>query len=130
MIILTYISGILTTVCFVLIIASVRVYKKYTLLLESNQHTLNISSIRTADANERMKDIEDVLTHIRSDYVPNGDLAEQILSIRNDTNHLSNAISENRKYSENAKKQLLNENLTIRKNLDGLREDPNFTSRY
>ena len=130
MIILTYISGILTTVCFVLIIASVRAYKKYTLLLESNQHTLNISSIRTADANERMKDIEDILTHIRSDYVPNGDLAEQILSIRNDTNHLSNAISENRKYSENAKKQLLNENLTIRKNLDGLREDPNFTSRY
>lgn len=130
MIILTYISGILTTVCFVLIIASVRAYKKYTLLLESNKHTLNISSIRTADANERMKDIEDILTHIRSDYVPNGDLAEQILSIRNDTNHLSNAISENRKYSENAKKQLLNENLTIRKNLDGLREDPNFTSRY
>jgi len=130
MIILTYISGILTTVCFVLIIASVRAYKKYTLLLESNQHSLNISSIRTADANDRMKDIEDILTHIRSDYVPNGDLAEQILSIRNDTNHLSNAISENRKFSENAKKQLLNENLTIRKNLDGLREDPNFTSRY
>lgn len=130
MILLTYISGILTTVCFVLIIASVRAYKKYTLLLESNQHTLNISSIRVAESSERMQDIEDILTHIRSDYVPNGDLAEQILSIRNDTNHLSNAISENRKFSENAKKQLLNENLTIRKNLDGLREDPNFTSRY
>lgn len=130
MILLTYISGILTTVCLVLIIASVRAYKKYTLLLESNQHTLNISSIRVAESSERMKDIEDILTHIRSDYVPNGDLAEQILSIRNDTNHLSNAISENRKFSENAKKQLLNENLTIRKNLDGLREDPNFTSRY
>ena len=89
--------------------------KKVYAITESNKHTLNISSIRTADANERMKDIEDILTHIRSDYVPNGDLAEQILSIRNDTNHLSNAISENRKYSENAKKQLLNENLTIRK---------------
>jgi len=130
MILLTYISGILTTVCLVLIIASVRAYKKYTLLLESNQHTLNISSIRVAESSERMQDIEDILTHIRSDYVPNGDLAKQILSIRNDTNHLSNAISENRKFSENAKKQLLNENLTIRKNLDGLREDPNFTSRY
>lgn len=130
MILLTYISGILTTVCLVLIIASVRAYKKYTLLLESNQHTLNISSIRVAESSERMQDIEDILTHIRSDYVPNGDLAKQILSIRNDTNHLSNAISENRKFSENAKKQLLNENLTLRKNLDGLREDPNFTSRY
>ncbi len=130
MIILTYISGILTTVCFVLIIVSVRAYKKYTLLLESNQHTLNISSIRAGDANTRMEEIEGILQHIQSDYVPNGDLAEQILSIRNDTNHLSNAISENRKFSENAKKQLLNENLTIRKNLDGLREDPNFTSRY
>ena len=130
MIILTYISGILTTVCLLLIIASVRAYKKYTLLLESNQHTLNISSIRAGDANTRMEEIEGILQHIQSDYVPNGDLAEQILSIRNDTNHLSNAISENRKFSENAKKQLLNENLTIRKNLDGLREDPNFTSRY
>jgi|TARA_R110001583_G_scaffold52395_1_gene162868 hypothetical protein len=130
MIILTYISGLLTAVLVVLIIASVRVHKKYTLLLESNQHTLNISSIRVAESSERMQDIEDILTHIRSDYVPNGDLAKQILSIRNDTNHLSNAINENRKFSENSKKQLLNENLTLRKNLDGLREDPNFTSRY
>ena len=86
MIILTYISGLLTAMIIVLAIVSVRAYKKYTILLESNQHTLNISTIRTA--------------------------------------------SENRKFSENAKKQLLNENLALRKNLDGLREDPNFTSRY
>ena len=130
MIILTYISGLLTAMIVVLAIVSVKAYKKYTLLLESNQHTLNISSIRAGDANSRMEEIEGILQHIQSDYVPNGDLAEQILSIRNDTNHLSNAISENRKFSENAKKQLLNENLTLRKNLDGLREDPNFTSRY
>jgi hypothetical protein len=77
-----------------------------------------------------MEEIEAILKHIQSDYVPNGDLASQILSIRTDTNHLGNAISENRKFSENAKKQLLNENLALRKNLDGLREDPNFTSRY
>lgn len=130
MIILTYISGLLTAMIVVLAIVSVKAYKKYTLLLESNQHTLNISTIRTADANTRMEEIEGILKHIQSDYVPNGDLANEIKSIRNDTNHLSNAISENRKFSENAKKQLLNENLTLRKNLDGLREDPNFTSRY
>ena len=94
MIILTYISGLLTAVLVVLIIASVRVYKKYTLLLESNQHTLNISTIRTADANTRMEEIEAILKHIQSDYVPNGDLASQILSIRTDTNHLGNAVSE------------------------------------
>ena len=130
MIILTYISGLLTAMIIVLAIVSVRAYKKYTILLESNQHTLNISTIRTADANTRMEEIEGILKHIQSDYVPNGDLASQILSIRTDTNHLGNAISENRKFSENAKKQLLNENLALRKNLDGLREDPNFTSRY
>ena len=81
MIILTYISGLLTAMIIVLAIVSVRAYKKYTILLESNQHTLNISTIRTADANTRMEEIEDILKHIQSDYVPNGDLASQILSI-------------------------------------------------
>ena len=62
MIILTYISGLLTAMIIVLAIVSVRAYKKYTILLESNQHTLNISTIRTADANTRMEEIEDILT--------------------------------------------------------------------
>ena len=126
MIILTYISGLLTAMIIVLAIVSVRAYKKYTILLESNQHTLNISTIRTADANTRMEEIEDILTHIFN----NNDQISNPEHKRTDTNHLGNAISENRKFSENAKKQLLNENLALRKNLDGLREDPNFTSRY
>ena len=69
MIILTYISGLLTAMIIVLAIVSVKTYKKYTLLLESNQHTLNISTIRTADANTRMEEIEGIIKIEKPNYL-------------------------------------------------------------
>ena len=54
MILLTYISGLLTAIGIVLVISAFRVHKKYTLLLESNQHISNISSIRDIENKERL----------------------------------------------------------------------------
>ena len=130
MILLTYISGLLTTVGIVMIVVFVRAYKKYTLLLESNQHISNITSIRTAEFQEKLMDIEDIVRVIQNDFIPNGKIDGELMTIKTDLGHLSNAIRDNRKFSELAKKQLLEGNLMLRKNLDSIREDPGSISRY
>ena len=127
---LVYISGVLTTVGIVLTIASVRVYKKYKLLLESNQHISNISSIRDAENKERMGDIEEIVRVIQNDYVPNGDLSEKILNILEDIKHLSNSIDSNGKRIESVWSQSKNEFMTLNNRVQKLGEDPNFISKY
>lgn len=130
MMLLVYISGVLTTVGIVLTIASVRVYKKYKLLLESNQHISNISSIRDAENKERMGEIEEIVRVIQNDYVPNGDLSEKILNILEDIKHLSNSIDSNGKRIESVWSQSKNEFMTLNNRVQKLGEDPNFISKY
>ena len=127
---LVYISGVLTTVGIVLTIASVRVYKKYKLLLESNQHISNISSIRDAENKERMGEMEEIVRVIQNDYVPNGDLSEKILNILEDIKHLSNSIDSNGKRIESVWSQSKNEFMTLNNRVQKLGEDPNFISKY
>ena len=127
---LVYISGVLTTVGIVLTIASVRVYKKYKLLLESNQHISNISSIRDVENKERMGEIEEIVRVIQNDYVPNGDLSEKILNILEDIKHLSNSIDSNGKRIESVWSQSKNEFMTLNNRVQKLGEDPNFISKY
>ena len=127
---LVYISGVLTTVGIVLTIASVRVYKKYKLLLESNQHISNISSIRDAENKERMGEVEEIVRVIQNDYVPNGDLSEKILNILEDIKHLSNSIDSNGKRIESVWSQSKNEFMTLNNRVQKLGEDPNFISKY
>jgi hypothetical protein len=130
MMLLVYISGVLTTVGIVLAIASVRVYKKYTLLLESNQHISNISSIRDAENKERMGEIEEIVRVIQNDYVPNGDLSKKILSILEDIKHLSNSIDSNGKRVEDVWRQSKSEFMSLNNRVQKLGEDPNFISKY
>ena len=130
MIILTYISGLLTAVLVVLIIASVRVYKKYTLLLESNQHISNISTIRDIENKERMGEIEDIVRTIREDYVPNGEVSGRVSGLLNDIKHLSNSIDKNSKQIERVWKESRDTSTTLNNRIKKLGEDPNFISKY
>ena len=130
MILLTYISGLLTAIGIVLVISAFRVHKKYTLLLESNQHISNISSIRDAENKERMGEIEEIVRVIQNDYVPNGDLSEKILSILEDIKHLSNSIDSNGKRVEDVWKQSKSEFMSLNNRVQKLGEDPNFISKY
>ena len=130
MIILTYISGLLTAVLVVLIIASVRVYKKYMLLLESNQHTSNISTIRDIENKERMGEIEDIVRTIREDYVPNGEVSGRVSGLLNDIKHLSNSIDKNSKQIERVWKESRDTSTTLNNRIKKLGEDPNFISKY
>jgi len=130
MILLTYISGLLTAIGIVLVISAFRVHKKYTLLLESNQHISNISSIRDAENKERMGEIEEIVRVIQNDYVPNGDLSKKILSILEDIKHLSNSIDSNGKRVEDVWRQSKSEFMSLNNRVQKLGEDPNFISKY
>ena len=128
--ILIYISGVFTAALVVSIVSFIRTNKKYTSLLESNQHNINISSIRSNDANERMGEIEEIIRVIQNDYVPNGDLATKIEGIQSDLSELYRIAERNREFSEQSKQQRLNDVNQLKTSIKKLGEDPNLLSRY
>lgn len=128
--ILIYISGVFTAALVVSIVSFIRTNKKYTSLLESNQHNINISSIRSNEANERMGEIEEIIRVIQNDYVPNGDLATKIEGIQSDLSELYRIAERNRDFSEQSKQQMLNDVNQLKTSIKKLGEDPNLLSRY
>jgi len=128
--ILIYISGVFTAALVVSIVSFIRTNKKYTSLLESNQHNINISSIRSNEANERMGEIEEIIRVIQNDYVPNGDLETKIEGIQSDLSELYRIAERNREFSEQSKQQMLNDVNQLKTNIKKLGEDPNLLSRY
>ena len=128
--ILVYISGVFTAALIVSIVSFLRTNKKYTSLLESNQHITNISSIRNAEVNERLDEMMDIVRVIQSDYVPNGELSGKIDGIDRELKELSKIMARNRTFAEQDKVQWLNEISQLKQNIKQLGEDPNFLSRY
>ena len=128
--ILVYISGVFTAALIVSIVSFLRTNKKYTSLLESNQHITNISSIRNAEVNERLDEMMDIVRVIQSDYVPNGELSGKIDGIDRELRELSKIMARNRTFAEQDKVQWLNEISQLKQNIKQLGEDPNFLSRY
>ena len=128
--ILVYISGVFTAALIVSIVSFLRTNKKYTSLLESNQHITNISSIRNAEVNERLDEMMEIVRVIQSDYVPNGELSGKIDGIDRELKELSKIMARNRTFAEQDKVQWLNEISQLKQNIKQLGEDPNFLSRY
>ena len=128
--ILVYISGVFTAALIVSIVSFLRTNKKYTSLLESNQHITNISSIRNAEVNERLDEMMDIVRIIQSDYVPNGEINKKIEGFESDLSEIYRIAERNRAFSEQSKQQLLNDIGQLKQNIKQLGEDPNFLSRY
>lgn len=128
--ILVYISGVFTAALIVSIVSFLRTNKKYTSLLESNQHITNISSIRNAEVNERLDEMMEIVRVIQNDYVPNGELSGKIDGIDRELRELSKIMARNRTFAEQDKVQWLNEISQLKQNIKQLGEDPNFLSRY
>ena len=133
--ILIYISGLLTALGIVIGVIAFKLNKKYIELLKKNQSISNISSIRNAENNTKLRDLEvligDIQNAMEKDQYEslseiNGKLREGILL----------AESNNRKIGENAK--VFNKNVTdaftqiqqLRNNIKALSQDPNMSSNY
>jgi len=133
--ILIYISGLLTALGTVIAIIAFKLNTKYIELLSKTQSISNISSIRDAENNTKLKDLEvligDIQNTMEKDQYEslseiNGKLKEGILL----------AERNNRKIGENAK--VFNKNVTdaftqiqqLRSNIKALSQDPNMSSNY
>ncbi len=133
--ILIYISGLLTAFGMVIGVIAFRLNKKYIDLLKKTQSISNISSIRDAENNTKLKDLEVLISDIQNTMEKdqyeslseiNGKLRDGILL----------AEANNRKIGENAK--VFNKNVTdaftqiqqLRGNIKALSQDPNMSSNY
>jgi uncharacterized membrane protein (DUF106 family) len=64
--ILIYISGLLTTFIAVLLVSAIKINRKYNLLLDSNQHISNISSIQNGEMREQIDDMRLLMVDIQN----------------------------------------------------------------
>jgi len=128
--ILIYISGIFTAVLVVSIISFIRTNKKYTSLLESNQHNTNISSIRNAEVNERLDEMGDIVRVIQNDYVPNGDLSERIKNIDNILEEMAKKIAKDRSFTEKVQFDAGNNIQRLNDRINKMSQDPGLQSNY
>lgn len=128
--ILIYISGVFTTFLVISIVSFLRTNKKYTSLLESNQHTTNISSIRNAEVNERLDEMMEVVRVIQSDYVPNGDLSERIKNIDNILEEMAKKIAKDRSFTEKVQFDTGNNIQRLNDRINKIGQDPGLQSNY
>tara|TARA_B100000212_G_C27323799_1_gene511420 strand:+ start:499 stop:891 length:393 start_codon:yes stop_codon:yes gene_type:complete len=128
--ILIYISGVFTTFLVISIVSFLRTNKKYTSLLESNQHTTNISSIRNAEVNERLDEMMEVVRVIQSDYVPNGDLSERIKNIDNILEEMAKKIAKDRSFTEKVQFDAGNNIQRLNDRINKMGQDPGLQSNY
>ena len=130
-----FISGILTGGVVYGVVLLRHVKSSHTSLLESNQHSTNISSIRYADMQEKLdnmtghmnevkeimeKDSYENLTKIKKRI---GNMGEDIANIQNILNNDVNATEKNFN-------KAFTEIQTIKNNIKALGADPNFLNRY
>ena len=128
--ILIYISGVFTTFLVISIVSFLRTNKKYTSLLESNQHNTNISSIRNAEVNERLDEMMEVVRVIQSDYVPNGDLSERIKNIDNILEEMAKKIAKDRSFTEKVQFDAGNNIQRLNDRINKIGQDPGLQSNY
>ena len=133
--ILIYISGLLTALITVLVIAAFKANKKYTELLERHQSQSNISSIRYGDLSDDLKTLEDMVMDIQSNMEK--DQYESVSGINRELDMVRElASANNRKIGENAKAtnqtqtDILNQITLIKGNVKALSQDQRGISRY
>ena len=128
--ILIYISGVFTTFLVISIVSFLRTNKKYTSLLESNQHNTNISSIRNAEVNERMDEMMEIVRVIQSEYVPNGEINKKIEGMESDLSGIYKIAERNRAFSEKVQFDSSNNIRQLNDRLNKIGQDPGLQSNY
>ena len=128
--ILISISGVFTTFLVISIVSFLRTNKKYTSLLESNQHNTNISSIRNAEVNERMDEMMEIVRVIQSEYVPNGELNKKIEGMESDLSGIYKIAERNRAFSEKVQFDSSNNIRQLNDRLNKIGQDPGLQSNY
>lgn len=133
--ILIYISGLLTALITVLVIAAVKANKKYTELLAANQSISNISSIRTEETREQIDDLKlligDIQANMEQDqYKSVSGINKELDMVRELARANNRKIGENAKATNQTQTDILNQITLIKGNIKALSQDQRGISRY
>jgi hypothetical protein len=133
--ILIYISGLLTTFIAVLLVAAIKINRKYNLLLDSNQHISNISSIQNGEMREQIDDVRLLMVDIQNTMEK--DQYESLSGINKELKHIGDiTMSNNKRIGDNAKvferniTDLLQQITLVKGIVKTLSQDPNMSSNY
>ena len=135
MIILTYISGLMTALLAATLVFSIRAYRKYTILLdlnnESNQHNFE----RYQEMAEWMNETDDDLDYIRDNmetdnYKNISELNKEYDKLKDLQYKQSQDVGNLRDIHDKLYESMFNRITVLERNLKALGSDPNTISRY
>ena len=135
MILLTYISGLMTALLAVIVVFYIRAYRRYTTLLDLNNESNQYNFERYQEMEEWMDETDEDLDYIRDNMEQdsyesitelNGklkELKENQLRQRHDVDNL-------RDIHDKLYESMFNKITVLERNLKALGSDPNTISRY
>tara|TARA_B110000285_G_scaffold201202_1_gene235673 strand:- start:298 stop:705 length:408 start_codon:yes stop_codon:yes gene_type:complete len=135
MIILTYISGLMTALLAGLLFFAVRAYRKYTVLLELNDESNRFNFERYEEMEEWMEETESDLDYIKegmeeNDYANMKSISDNVEKLNQRLNATNTQCSQTRDNNDKIVTGLYNDLHTLKKQLIHLGSDPNTISRY
>ena len=135
MIILTYISGLMTALLAGLLFFAVRAYRKYTLLLDLNDESNRYNFERYEEMEEWMDETNEDLDYIRDNmeqdsYESITELNGKLKELKENQLKQRHEVDNLRDIHDKLYESMFNRIAVLERNLKALGSDPNTISRY
>ena len=135
MILLTYISGLMTALLAVIVVFYIRAYRKYTTLLdlndESNQHNFERYQEMAEWMNETEEDLDYIRDNMEQDsYESITELNGKLKELKENQIRQRHDVNNYRDTNDKLYESLFKDIEVIKRNLRALGSDPNTISRY
>lgn len=135
MIILTYISGLMTALLAGLLVFAIRAYRKYTLLLRAHDISTELYVEIHDDIEEWMDDTENDLDYIKegmeeNDYANMKSISDNVEQLNQRLTVINNQTIQARDTNDKVITGLYSDLHTLKKQVIHLGSDPNTISRY
>ena len=135
MIILTYISGLMTALLAGLLVFAIRAYRKYTLLLRAHDISTELYVEIHDDIEEWMDDTDIDLNYIKAgmednDYAKMKSIPDNVEQLNQRLTVINNQTIQARDTNDKVITNLYSELHTLKKQVIHLGSDPNTISRY
>ncbi len=135
MILLTYISGLMTALLAATLVFSIRAYRKYTILLdlndESNQHNFERYQEMAEWMDETDEDLDYIRDNMETDNYKNiSELNKKYDKLKDLQYKQSQDVGNLRDINDKLYESMFNKIAVLERNLKALGSDPNAISRY
>ena len=135
MILLTYISGLMTALLAATLVFSIRAYRKYTTLLDLNDESNQYNFERYQEMEEWMDETNEDLDYIRDNmeqdsYESITELNGKLKELKENQIRQRHDVNNYRDTNDKLYESLFKDIEVIKRNLRALGSDPNTISRY